>query len=437
MNESTDLDRLLTAWLTADAPIREPELLLERVLTRTARTRRRTAWRIPERWLAVSTISTRIQGASRFPWRTAAVVALIVVALTMGALVIAGSRATPVPAPFGPAHNGRIVYSTDGDIVAIDSPGAAPRTIIGGATFDSGPVYSPDGLTFAFIRGQMASSDAELWAADADGSNPRRLAAVPFVSWAEWSPQADVVAVSMDSDKSVIRMVAADGSGSIDIQTGLSAAENATFRPSDGKQMTFRGQATDGTWGIYLIGRDGSDMQRLDLDPGFATDEFYDINRDYYFFGPAWSPEGTRLMYHTLEPDPTSPAGPGFRIHVADIAADGAIDAERTLEFDRSADDEYGATWLPSGDGIVFQSIEGSLHREWVADLASGSQARDLAFDALDDIGVIVSPDGRQIVASVPAATADQPSVSIVDLTTLATTPVAASDDLVWQRTAR
>jgi len=437
MNERTDLDRLLTAWLTGDAPIREPEPLLGQVLARTARTRRRSAWRIPERWFPVSTITTRVEGASRFPWRTAAVIALLVVALTLSALVIAGSRAKPVPAPFGPAHNGRIAYSAAGDIVAIDAPGATPRTIIGGATFDSGPVYSPDGLTFAFIRGQMASSDAELWAADADGSNPRRLAAVPFVGWVEWSPQADVVAVSIDSDKSVIRLVAADGSGSTDIQTGLAVAENPVFRPSDGNQLTFRGQASDGTWGLYLIGRDGSGLQRLDLDPGFATDEFYDINSNYYFVGPAWSPDGRRLMFYTLEPDPTSPAGPGFRIHIADIAAGGAIDAEQTLEFDRSADDEYSAAWLPSGDGIVFQSIEDTVHREWAATLAPGSKPRDLGLTAPDDIGVIVSPDGRQVIASVPAATSDQPSFSIVDLATLATTPFAASGDFVWQRTAQ
>src|SRR4051794_18817604 len=77
-----------------------------------------------------------------------------------------------------------------------------------------------------------------------------------------------------------------------------------SFRPSDGRQVTFRGKATDGTWGLYVIGRDGSGLTRLDLDPGFATDENYDINADYY----------------TLEPDPTSIAGPGFRIHIADVS---------------------------------------------------------------------------------------------------------------------
>ena len=137
-------------------------------------------------------------------------------------------------------------------------------------------------------------------------------------------------------------MVRTDGSGITDIETGLPIAENPVFRPSDGQQMAFRGQATDGTWGIYLIGRDGTNMQRLDLDPGLRErPDYYAENRDDYFHAAAWSPDGTRLMYYTLEPDPTSPAGPGFRIHIADVSAAGAVTADRKLEFDRSADDEF------------------------------------------------------------------------------------------------
>src|SRR3954451_8853279 len=137
MNERTDLDRLLTSWLTADAPIREPEPLLGQVLARTARTRRRSAWRIPERWFPVSTITTRLEGAPRFPWRAVAVIALLVLALAVGVLVV-GSRGKPLPAPFGPAHNGLLTYSVNGDIRAIDSPTSTSRTLVTGATFDSG-----------------------------------------------------------------------------------------------------------------------------------------------------------------------------------------------------------------------------------------------------------------------------------------------------------
>lgn len=436
MNEQIELDRLLTAWLTADAPIREPEPLLDRVLTRTARTRRRAAWRIPERWFPVSTITTRVEGVSRFPWRTVGVIALLAIALAVGALVIAG-RAKPVPAPFGPAHNGRIVYSVDGDILAVDAPGRAPSTIVGGPTQDSGPLFSPDGQRFVFVRGVMASSSAELWTAGTDGSDLRLLAATPAIGWAEWSPRANAIAVSLDGDRSVIRMVDAVGGGSTDIRTGLMVAENMVFRPSDGQQMTFRGQAGDGTWGLYLINQDGSNMLRLDLDPGFQDDAFYAENSDYYFGSPSWSPDGTKLMYSTLEPDPTSPEGPGYRIHVADVSATGVVTGERTLEFDRSADDEWDAAWLPQGDAIIFQTVEGIAHRLMVVGLAPGSTPRDLGLTDTEGISYILSPDGRQVMSSTKVG-AHERTFSVTDLVTLETTTLTlAGDDWSWQRTAQ
>ncbi len=173
------------------------------------------------------------------------------------------------------------------------------------------PRFSRDGLRLVFVRGQMDSPDAALWTADAGGSNPRLLAATPRIGWAEWSPRDDVIAVSLDGDRSVIRMVSTDGSGFTDIKTGLNAADNPVFRPSDGQQLAFRGLARDGTQGIYLIGRDGSNMERLDLDPGFASDPSYSENIDAYFHAAAWSPDGSQLLYYTLEPDSSSPAARG------------------------------------------------------------------------------------------------------------------------------
>src|SRR4029079_8828494 len=85
-----DFARHLAAWLTADAPTSEPEHLLGEVLARTARTRRRPAWRIPERWISMSAITSRVTTPPRVPWRTIALAALLV-ALIASALFVAGS----------------------------------------------------------------------------------------------------------------------------------------------------------------------------------------------------------------------------------------------------------------------------------------------------------------------------------------------------------
>ena len=59
MTTHDDFDRRLTAWLEATAPAREPESLAERVLARTAATRRRPAWAIPERWTPVTSMTSQ------------------------------------------------------------------------------------------------------------------------------------------------------------------------------------------------------------------------------------------------------------------------------------------------------------------------------------------------------------------------------------------
>ena len=117
-------------------------------------------------------------------------VALLVIALAVGAAVVVGSQPRPLPAPFGPAANGQLVYP-DGDICRARHSTAAPRTIIGGPTSDSGPLSRRTARGSTFLRGRSASDGADLWVADADGSNARRLAG-PFrtIGWAEWSPQA-------------------------------------------------------------------------------------------------------------------------------------------------------------------------------------------------------------------------------------------------------
>ena len=246
-----------------------------------------------------------------------------------------------------------------------------------------------------------------------------------------------MIAVSIGADTSIIRMVAADGSGSTDIKTGLVAAEDPLFRPMDGGQILFRGKAANGAWGLYVMNRDGTNLRLLELDPGLAADDGYAEGADYYFRDPSWSPDGNRLMYHTLELDPASPEETGFRIHITDISSAGAVTADRRLEFDRAADDEFAATWLPSGTGIVFRSVETNVYRLFTADVSPGAQARDLGVIGVDFIGAVVSPDGRQIVLSIPGVAADQRTFSVMDLATLQATPfTAASDDFAWQRTA-
>jgi len=198
MTARDDFDRHLAAWLAAAAPTSEPEPLLGQVLARTARTRRRPGWLIPERWTLVSVITSRSATMSRVPWRAVGLAALLILAIALGAVLVAGTRRPTVPAPFGIAANGALFYSANGELLAADGPTGTTRTVLGGSTDDSGPLVSPDGTRIAFIRGGVGTPDAQLWLAGVDGSSPRKLADVPAVGWVEWAPGGDTLAVTLD-----------------------------------------------------------------------------------------------------------------------------------------------------------------------------------------------------------------------------------------------
>src|SRR6478672_1571146 len=187
MTTRDDFDRHLAAWFEASAPSSEPEPLLGQVLARTARTRRRPAWRIPERWIPMSAITTRSEAVSQMPWRTVGLIALLVLALVGGALLIAGTRRPALPPPFGVAGDGKVLYSFDGDIFVRDSPTGAKTPLIVGATIDETPAVSNDGSKLVFSRHETGGVSS-MWIANVDGSAQRRLD-IPFpISWFEWSP---------------------------------------------------------------------------------------------------------------------------------------------------------------------------------------------------------------------------------------------------------
>ena len=72
-------------------------------------------------------------------------IAILVLALVALTIVAIGSRQHRVPPPFGPARNGEIVSSADGDIFLVDPVMHSSSPLIAGPTFDFGPVSPATG----------------------------------------------------------------------------------------------------------------------------------------------------------------------------------------------------------------------------------------------------------------------------------------------------
>jgi len=144
---------------------------IDSVLTTTAHRRQRPTWTFPGRWIPMTTLTSRAASMPRTPMRAAAILALLLLALAVGAALLVGSRAR-VPAPFGPAANGRVAYSASGDIFTVDPATGVSKAIITGPETDINPRWSRDGTAFAFERKFDGSTGAGyIYVAGADGSH--------------------------------------------------------------------------------------------------------------------------------------------------------------------------------------------------------------------------------------------------------------------------
>jgi hypothetical protein len=116
----------------------------------------------------------------------------------------------------------------------------------------------------------------------------------------------------------------------------------------------------------------------------------------------------------------------------------GAVTEDRVVEFDGATDDEHSATWLGTGDDVLFHLIEGSEHRLATGSVAVGhGPARDLGLSATDWIATTLAPDGRTMIASIPRSDGGRPDIRAIDMEAATSTPTElAGDDLTWQRLA-
>jgi Tol biopolymer transport system component len=249
----------------------------------------------------------RFAPAPRIAWLL--VVFGLILAIAAAALWI-GTRPR-LPNPFGPARNGAMVSSHDGDIYALDAVTHAERLIVAGTTFDFGPGFSRDGTMMSFLRGSGTAGDdhgLSLAVANADGSAVRELTPqIQGLDWLDWSPDSrQIVFLSRKTAKApgVINIVNVDGSGQTTLDVGR-PAHFVSWLPPLGREIVFRGEQDtpmEPPPGIWAVHPDGTGLRQLSSRP--PVDRF-----DY--MSPAMAPDGSRVSYTGSEKV--------ARIHVLDL----------------------------------------------------------------------------------------------------------------------
>jgi len=209
----------------------------------------------------------------------------------------------------------------------------------------------------------------EIYAADYDGKNPRRLTQLRSLamnpSW-EASGQR-LVFTSYAKMFPHLNTMARDGSARRDVSTGVELNASPSFSP-DGKRIVFAGSQS-GNPDIFVIDADGSGLKRLTTSHAVEST-------------PRWSPVGNQILY-------TSSAAGTPQLYMMD--PEGAN--SRRVTFAGDWNDE--GAWSPDGSKIAYACRNGGDFQICVMNLGTG-QALQLTEEGSNG-HPSWSPDGTKI----------------------------------------
>ena len=407
---------------------------IDDVLAITARTPRRPAWQIPSRWLpsAFSLPRTGLPQQLR-PIAVLVLVLLLVVALIA---VVIGTRQR-LPNPFGPARNGDIAYSADHAAYIVDEDGTS-RLLLDGEGDEVGLLYSLDGTKIAFIR--LINGQEFLWVANADGSNQLQLVEEPLnePSGPVWSPDGRQLAIGLRILGTLrIVIVEADGSGSAVLGLRF-PARDPVWRPPDGRELVVR-SSVYGRAQLFVVASDGSTHHEIGpRGGGLFNDDKWDHQ------GTAWSPDGSRLAYNSIDPAPGArglSAGADhaddlrFQVHVID--PDGTDRAIGGTDINVM---ESWPSWSPDGTLIAVERWRWA-GSSWLAILPADGSAPGIDvtfpthFEPAKGWAYTWAPDGSRLLAfydeSTKAVSIDVATGDYVEV------DWPLTDRPAWQRVAR
>jgi Tol biopolymer transport system component len=378
MNGEPDFERLMTAWFEADAQVRAPDQLLDSVVARTRRARRRPGWLLPERWIPVQ-LTMRLQAVPRLAPILLLVGLLLAAAL---AILIVGSR-PKLPAPFGVAGNGRIAYLSGGQIHTALADGSNPVQLTFAKTGAATPIWSHDGtrITYKRLSNDQPTDDptvyGDLVVVRADGSGELTLLShVTGLSPVIWSSDDRFLVYSYATHTNFeqVFVVPADGSS-----PELRIGDPTTFNwgPSfsaDGQRVSY---ISDNA--VYVVDRDGSDLRKL-------STRTYDEMSGASTSGAVWYPDGRRLIFS---------AGTQGSHDLWTVGLDGGPE----VHFSSDIGSEDNPAFSPDGSLLAYlERGLGSERRTRVVVVGTDGTNPIRLEGTYGWLGPIWSPDGRTVV---------------------------------------
>jgi Tol biopolymer transport system component len=399
------------------------------VVQRTVGLRQRPSWTFPERWLPMDLTVPR--GMTTSPLRPILLVALVALAVVAAALVGSGVLPIRQPAPpYGPAANGLVVYSLDGDIYAGDLASGASRLLIDDPANDIRPAFTPTGTRIAFLRlpeGIGSDADSSVYRVDQimvagpDGEDVRtltteRIAGETVLADAVWSGDGGALLVTTKVAARQVLSLIDVATGSRRVLDGHDVL-HARFVPPNDDQIMYVGIDGNGRTFIFF----------LDLVSGSSRA----MSQPLEIEAAEISPDGGSIAYSM------SDAAGRSQVYVLDVLTGGT----RTLALDPGIEHQGLPSWSPDGRWLLVARVHDTgLRRLGLISADGSAPSRELPTPGIDGQW-IWAPDGASILFihdELPPSDGPTPKPVIISVASLTSAPLPFRPDQVpdWQRLA-
>jgi TolB protein len=264
--------------------------------------------------------------------------------------------------PAGP--NGKIVFQADAggqrQLFTINPDGSGLRQVTRRAGAEQ-PDWSPDGDRIAFDA--PVAGGARIFTVRPDGSDAHAVALTGSGAAPAYSPDARMLAFERRGGASRptgrgIFVVAVEGGRPRRVTTGGTTAgaydTAATWSP-DGARLAFTRVRSPREAAIFVVRADGGGLRRLtpwSLDASAAS----------------WSPDGAKLLFESY-----STPRPGRSANLFTIRPDGRA-MTRITHFGDGETHAFGPAWSPDGRKIVWHKFGPAINQLFVSDGDGGNE---------------------------------------------------------------
>lgn len=264
-----------------------------------------------------------------------------------------------------PGSNGLIAYEkvfflTDSEIWGLDPETRENGPITSNTQNDFDPAWSPDGRKIAFSS--SSATDVDIYVIRSDGSGEMNLTNNPDGAdrWAAWSPDGRKIAFAVQTfdGTSSIWVMDSDGSNPTQLTEATSANAHPAWAP-DGSQIVFDSNR-DGNLELYSMNPDGSNETRL-TNTALTHEE-----------NPNWSPDSSRIAFDACKSE-SFPCPGSANYEIFTIARDGTDRIKLTTD----PRIDHNPAWSPDGTQIVYRSDRLTYTALWVMN-ADGTGQRPI-----------------------------------------------------------